>query len=93
MDQKTQQGKKIQLDATKPTKLSLKELYHWVIWQFPHASNEGSFAAVHPPLDDSGWYPAVIKSKKRQVLIYGHLDLQFGSPEETLTYLSKHHKE
>jgi hypothetical protein len=76
----------ITLSNEKPTRLTHEELYAWVIWQFPRPQNGGLVGAVHPPLPQHGWIPAIIFASKKHVDIYAHLDEQFSTPESAADY-------
>ncbi|MEM7332889.1 MAG: hypothetical protein AAF490_12445 [Chloroflexota bacterium] len=89
MSKKKKEGKAFTLNESKPTKVPIKALYTWVIWQFPQSCSKGAYAAVFSPNSNQGWLPAIVRKKKKQVQIHGHLPLAFKTPEEALTYLSK----
>lgn len=71
----------ITLHTTTPTPLSFDDLYTWVVWQFPKQKNGGLCGAVHPPIADHGWFPAIIQLKKKRIEVYGHLGQCYSSPE------------
>ncbi len=77
----------IPFQANKPTLLPMNELFNWVIWQFPLPKEGGLCGAVHPPLPDHTWYPAIIRNGGQQVQVYAHLEANFASPEEAMNYL------
>jgi hypothetical protein len=77
----------VKFDAAGPTELSFTALYTWVIWQFPRQQKSGLCGAVHPPIPDYGWLPAIIYPQKKQLAIYAHLDETFATPEEAADYL------
>ena len=77
----------LQFDRTKPTELSFAELYTWVIWQFPRKQKTGLYGAVHPPIPEHGWLPAVIYPQKQQLVIHAHLEKTFPTPEAAADYL------
>ena len=60
----------LQFDSIKPTELSFTELYTWVIWQFPRKQKSGLCGAVHPPIPEFGWLPAIIHPKKQQLTVH-----------------------
>lgn len=64
-----------------PTVLSLEDLYHWVIWQFPRLKESALCAAVHPPLPDFGWIPALIDTNEDEITVFAHLEERYDSPE------------
>jgi len=70
-----------------PTRMAYDDLYTWVIWQFPRPQNGGLCGAVHPPVPQHGWIPAVIYTGKKHLDIYAHLDKQFPTPELAADYL------
>ena len=78
----------LKFDGTKPTRLSFKLLYDWVVWQFPKKADHGLIGAVHPPLENHGWIPATIQIEKQVAYVYGHLSETFASPELAADYLS-----
>lgn len=69
-----------------PTELTFKELFAWVIWQFPRPKKAGLCGAVRPPIPDHGWFPAVIKPKEKRVLVHAHIEEPFPSPEAAVEY-------
>jgi hypothetical protein len=80
----SKQTKKIDnttLKIDKPTNLTLDDLYTWTIWQFPHKVRGGLCGAVHPPIANYGWLPAVIRVKDKKVQVHAHLDQTFDTPE------------
>lgn len=77
----------ILFNATGPTTVSLDKLYAWVVWQYPRLKSGGHSGAVHPPLADHGWFPAIIDPAKQQVLIFAHLPKPFESPEMAAKFL------
>jgi hypothetical protein len=77
----------VKFDAAGPTELSFTALYTWVIWQFPRQQKSGLCGAVHPPIPDYGWLPAIIYPQKKELAIYAHLDETFATPEEAADYL------
>ncbi len=77
----------IGLNTDKPTKFTFADLYTWIIWQFPRLKNGRFYAAVHPPIEDHGWFPALINSKKKRLNVYAHLDKVFHTPEAAADFL------
>lgn len=77
----------IALSNEKPTTLTYEELYAWVIWQFPRPQNGGLIGAVHPPMPQHGWIPAIIfTGNKKQIEIHAHLNEQYPTPESAADY-------
>lgn len=77
----------IAFQAHKPTQVSAVDLFQWVIWQFPTLKEGGFCAAVHPPLPDHTWYPAIVRNEGQQIQVFAHLNTHFNSPEEAVNYL------
>ncbi|MCP5098851.1 MAG: hypothetical protein GY943_25145 [Chloroflexi bacterium] len=72
----------VTLSTDKPTLLAFDDLFTWVIWQFPKATQlDGLCGAVKPPIADHDWYPAIVQYKKKRVLVYAHLSQTFTTPE------------
>lgn len=78
---------RIDLDTDKPTHLTFKEIYSWVIWQFPRRISGGFCGAVRPPIPHHDWYPALIQQKEKRVQIYAHLNETFATPEAAADHL------
>ena len=78
----------VTLQTAVPTELSLRELFTWVIWQFPRQQDGGMVAAVRPPTADYGWFPAIIHNKQQRVLIHGQVERPFASPEAAIDYFT-----
>ncbi len=76
----------IALSNEKPTRLTYDELYTWVIWQFPRPLNGGLVGAVHPPMPQHGWIPAILFAGKKHLDIYAHLDEPYPTPESAADY-------
>lgn len=76
--------------STKPTRLNFKQLQDWVIWQFPKSHDKGYCGAVHPPLAEYGWLPAIIQPDKKELHVHGHLAATFDSPELAADYFANH---
>lgn len=84
----------VTFEATKPTAVSFKQIHHWVIWQFPQPHPDGMCGAVHPPLPNHGWIPAVIDSSRQMAHIFAHLAEPYNSPETAVAYFkSPSHQE
>jgi hypothetical protein len=79
----------IEFEQEQPTTLSFKQLYQWVIWQFPHPMQNGLSGAVRPPEADANWVPAVIFPKQKRVQVYAHLDSSHATPEEAAEYIQR----
>ncbi|MCA9985228.1 MAG: hypothetical protein KDE09_04335 [Anaerolineales bacterium] len=78
----------IKFHGNKPTELPLKELYTWVVWQFPRFHGDKLCGAVHPPIKAHGWLPAVILSRQGRIEVYAHLEEAFATPEEAADALN-----
>ena len=72
----------IKFNGSKPTDLPMKDLYTWVIWQFPRYEGDKLCGAVHPPIKEYGWMPATITSRTKRVEVHAHLEQTFKTPEE-----------
>jgi hypothetical protein len=81
----------LKLNNTKPTTLNLKLLKEWVVWQFPKKFANGFCGAVHPPLEDHGWFPAVIRPEKNEVQVHGHVPETFATPEQAAEHVATNH--
>jgi len=79
----------IAIDPTKPTPVPMERLFAWVVWQFPRMAEDGYNSAVHPPEAGHGWYPAIVNTDKRLVLIFGHVKGPFTSPEAAAKHLER----
>jgi hypothetical protein len=79
----------VTLDTAVPTELPLKELFTWVIWQFPRKQGNGLLGAVRPPTSKYGWFPAIIHNKNKTVMVHGHVERPFDSPEAAVDYFNK----
>ena len=73
----------------RPTHVSLEVLHRWVIWQFPRPHKGGMMGAVHPPLSDHCWYPAIIKSADDEVVVHAHVEEGYVSPETAVLHFEK----
>lgn len=83
------------LHPSQSTIATFDELYKWVIWQFPLEQAEingnlGWYGAVHPPLANHGWYPALIEPQTLHVHLYAHLEQTFPSPETAAEFMKSH---
>jgi len=81
MNEEEQVVANINLSKQQPTKLTFQKLYTWVIWQFPIPKGDGLYGAVHPPIPEHGWYPAVILVEEKCVNVFAHLNRRFSTPE------------
>lgn len=72
----------IHLHNDKPTDVTMKDLYSWVVWQFPNNAKECANGAVKPPEQEVGWFPALIDQTKKTISIYAHLQNEFPTPED-----------
>ena len=79
----------IMLKKHRPTNLSFEDLHTWTIWQYPRKVPGGLCGAVHPPIPEHGWFPAVINVKEKKVQVHGNLDQPFPTPEEAAKFLEK----
>jgi hypothetical protein len=79
----------VTLDTAVPTELPLQELFTWVIWQFPRKEGGGLLGAVRPPSSEYGWFPAIIHNKNKTVMVHGHVERPFDSPEAAVDYFNK----
>lgn len=77
----------IPFQTHKPTLVTSDALFDWVVWQFPHSKQDGFCGAVHPPLPNHSWYPAIIEESGEKIHVFAHLETHFSSPEEALNYL------
>lgn len=75
------------LQNDRPTECGFKDLYTWVIWQFPKPKGTGLCGAVRPPIANHGWFPAQIKLRDRKVIVHGHLSREFDSPHAAADWL------
>jgi hypothetical protein len=89
MSQKTRMLDNIKFNNDQPTKLDFYQLYTWTIWQYPRKIKEGLCGAVHPPLPEHGWFPAVIQRKEKKIQVHAHLDKEFETPESAARFLEK----
>lgn len=78
----------VAMKSDRPTELSFKDLNTWVIWQYPRQKGPGLCGAVRPPIANHGWYPALIMNVERRVLVHGHLDQEFATPELAAEWLA-----
>ncbi len=78
----------LKLNSSKPTTVNLRLLHEWVVWQFPKKTANGFCGAVHPPLEQHGWFPAVIRPERNEAQVYGHVPEAFASPELAAEYFT-----
>lgn len=83
----------MKFNGTRPTRLNMKQLQDWVIWQFPKPYDKGYCGAVHPPLEKYGWLPAIVQPEKNEIYIHGNVPETFESPELAAEYLSANGKD
>ena len=77
----------ITLNSDRPTNLTFDDLYTWVIWQFPRIKGGAMCGAVKPPIANHTWYPALITKHERLILVHGHINIEFSSPNEAADWL------
>lgn len=87
MSKQEQTISNMKLKNHRPTNAKFEDLYTWTIWQFPHKTQGGLCGAVHPPIPQHGWFPAVIQLKEKKVQIHANLDQTFATPEEAAKFL------
>ena len=78
----------IEIRSDGPTKVTLGDLYTWVIWQFPRPRGVGLCGAVRPPLANHSWFPALISIRDRRIIVYGHLGQEFDDPAAAAAWLA-----
>lgn len=71
----------IKLRTDRPTSLTFRDLFHWVIWQFPRQEQKGLCGAVRPPVEGHDWIPAIILAGNKRVYVYAHAGETFPTPE------------
>ena len=82
----------IELQADRPTMLTYRQLFRWVIWQFPLQRQNGFCGAVRPPEARQEWIPAIIQSDNQHVHVFAHVGKTFPSPERAVEYFSARKK-
>ena len=87
MSKKKRKVGNVKLKNRQPTNLKFEDLYTWTIWQFPRKVSGGLCGAVHPPIPEHGWLPAVINVKEKKVQVHANLDQTFTTPEEAAKFL------
>jgi hypothetical protein len=78
----------VTLHTDRPTRLPMRDLFAWVIWQFPRPREDGFCGAVHYPAPGQGWLPAIVCADKGAVHVYGHLTTTYDTPETAVEYFS-----
>ena len=76
----------LSFSTEQPTRFSFAMLHDWVIWQFPRPHEDGMMGAIHPPLPEHPWYPAIIRAKRKEVIVHAHIETTYDSPETAVTY-------
>ncbi len=79
----------IQISQSEPTTVTFNEVFRWIVWQYPNKAESGLCGAVHPPIPEYGWFPAIIKPREKTILIHGHTDTRYSSPEKAAKSLKK----
>ena len=87
MNEKSHKVANILIRKDRPTEVKYGDLYNWVIWQFPRQMSDGLCGAVHPPLANHTWYPAVIGYQNKKIVIHGHVNQEFSTPNEAADWL------
>ena len=77
----------ITLRKDRPTNLTFADLHTWVIWHFPRLKGAAMCGAVKPPIANHTWYPALINQHERQVLVHGHIEVKFSTPNAAAEWL------
>lgn len=77
----------IRLRIDSPTELTIDEIYDWVIWQYPIEIAGGLCCAVHPPIPNHTWYPAIIGHLDNKIVVHGEIDQDFDLPREAADWL------
>jgi hypothetical protein len=77
----------LKIRTDRPTEFGFKDLYTWVIWQFPRPKGNGLCGAVRPPIANHVWFPAQIKLRDKRIVIHGHIDLEFDTPHAAAEWL------
>lgn len=88
MAAQTKKVEAIMINLDQPTELTFTDLHTWVIWQYPRQIGKGLCGAVRPPVPEHGWFPAVIRLKEKAVLVHGHLEQKFDSPNEAADWVA-----
>jgi len=77
----------ITIRTDRPTELTFADLYTWVIWQYPRRKGSGLCGAVRPSLANHSWFPALIKHHDKRVVIHGHIEREFLTPNAAADWL------
>jgi phosphoglycolate phosphatase-like HAD superfamily hydrolase len=77
----------VTLKSDAPTLLTFEQLRTWVIWQYPRRRAGGLCGAVHPPLAQFAWLPAIVRPKERQVEVHAHVGREFDTPRAAADWL------
>jgi hypothetical protein len=75
------------LRTDRPTELTFANLYTWIIWQYPRRKGVGLCGAVRPPLAKHPWFPALIKPQDKRIVVHGHLEQEFSTPNAATEWL------
>lgn len=89
MKRKTRSIANLELNANRPTEVTFDQVYTWVIWQFPRKARGGHCGAVRPPIANHSWLPAAIWPENERLIIHGHLNEAFDSPDDAANWLEK----
>lgn len=87
MDEETRAALGITFNEDGPTRLTMHQLRHWVIWQFPRPKGKGLSGAVRPSIAGHGWYPAIVEASKKRVWVYANIAEPCDSPEKAVKKL------
>lgn len=82
----------VKLRSDRPTTLTYRQLFRWVIWQYPRPLKKGFCGAVRPPIAEHDWIPAVIQVDKERVQVYAHIGETFSTPETAVAFFSDDEK-
>lgn len=77
------------LSTELPTEVSFRQVYSWVLWQFPQTEKGWFRGAVHPPIADYGWLPAFIDAQTKKVQIFAQIKEPLASPEEVKAFFER----
>jgi hypothetical protein len=87
LDQTGKVVAEVTFNSDGPTTIPLKELYTWVVWQFPRRKKGGYCGAVRPTIAGHAWFPALIQPDRQRIHVYAHLTEQFITPEAAAKHL------
>lgn len=82
----------IKLRTDRPTLLTFRDLFRWVIWQFPRPEQKGLCGAVRPPIVDHDWIPAIIQTGNERVYVHAHQGETFATPELAIEFFNEDKK-